>query len=246
MAITRTIIATDTPTASVINTWLGNTQDERVVSGFLVEDDTGIYVTISAGTALIKDGDELYQVVSTSEETLLLTDDNTNYVYLHCDNGEDWLTYSTSAEIPADAILLATIITASGDITTVTDNRELGKQTKVYSVLGQTYPAGGTYNNYIHLNPSFGKYIRIKKIKYLVKCSSNTPYTYCYYNLGAGEVQLDAYKDNPAWTGSERDLTPNVESTDKTADVYVRLYFTYGSSCRINITSIRIYVEEWS
>jgi hypothetical protein len=245
MAITRTIIATDTPTASVINTWLGNTQDERVVSGFLVEDDTGIYVTVSAGTALIKDGDELYQVVSTEEETLLLADDNTNYVYLHCDNGEDWLTYSTSAEIPADAILLATVVTTSGDITSVTDNREIGKQTKVYSMLGKTYWDGGTYNNYIHLNPSFSKYIRIKKIKYIVNMATSTPYAYCYYNLGSGEVQLDAYRCYPAWVSSERDLTPNVTSTDKTADVYVRLYLSHYSG-RLNITSIRIYVEEWS
>jgi len=247
MAITSAVIAEDTPTASVITTWLGNTQDERVVNGFLVEDDNALYVTISAGTAWVKDATgKLYQIISSAEESLLLTDDDTNYIYLHSDNGSDWLTNSTSSTVPDDAIHLATVVCASGDITSVTDARPIEKHEKVYSMLGQAHPAGGPYNNYIHLNPSFGKYIRIKKIKYLVKCNSNIPYTYCYYNLGAGEVQLDAYRDNPAWTGSERDLTPNVESTDKTADVYVRLYFPYVLSCIINITSIRVYVEEWS
>jgi len=244
MAITRTIIATDTPTASVIRTWLGNTQDERVVSGFLVTDVSALNVGISAGTALIKDASgEMYQVVSTAADSLTLTDDTTNYVYLHCDNGSDWLTNSESSTVPADAILLATVVTASGDITSVTDNRELGKQSKVYCALGKSYRSSNVvYNNYIHLNPSFGKYIRIKKVKYYVRCTSDTPYIYSYYNTGSGEVEMDAYHGTSA---SERDLTPNVTSTDNTADVYVRLYYAYAGSPYLSITSIRIYVEEW-
>lgn len=247
MAITSAVIAEDTPTASVITTWLGNTQDERVVNGFLVEDDNALYVTISAGTAWVKDATgKLYQIISSAEESLLLTDDDTNYIYLHSDNGSDWLTNSTSSTVPDDAIHLATVVCASGDITSVTDARPIEKHEKVYSMLGKTMCVAGTYNNYIHLNPSGSKYVKIKKIKYTVRCNSTTPYIYCYYNLGSGETQADAYKDSGSYTETNKDLTLNVSSTDATADVYVRFYYSCGSSTKMNLTSIRIYTEEWS
>jgi hypothetical protein len=247
MAITKAIIATDTPTASVIRTWLGNTQDEKVASGFLVTDVSALNVGISAGTALIKDASgEMYQVVSTAADSLTLTDDTTNYVYLHCDNGSDWLTDSESSTVPADAILLATVVTASGDITSVTDGRATGKYKREYCRLGMVSTDNVTYNFTIHLNPSQDRYIKITKVIYAI-CTNPYAWVNVYYDIGDGEVTLDETGGNDGYVAQTMTFTPNTSTDDKTFDSYIRFELESTSSgYRHYLTSMCVCVEEWS
>ncbi len=63
----------------------------------------------------------MFQVVSNATENLTATASSTNYVYLHSDNGSNWLTISTSAAVPSDAVLLATVVAGASSITSVTN-----------------------------------------------------------------------------------------------------------------------------
>jgi len=63
----------------------------------------------------------MFQVVSSATETLTATASSTNYVYLHSDNGANWLTISTSSSVPSDAMLLATVVAGASSITSVTN-----------------------------------------------------------------------------------------------------------------------------
>jgi len=63
----------------------------------------------------------MFQIVSSAVESLTATANNTNYVYLHSDNGANWLTISTSSSVPNDAMLLATVVAGASTITSVTN-----------------------------------------------------------------------------------------------------------------------------
>jgi len=135
MSFTKKVVAGQTIAAADFRQYFGDFFTEGVKTGFTVSDNGGIEVAIAAGTAYVKDsGGGLHQVVSSAQETLTLTDNSTNYVFLHCDNGATYLTYSTSSTVPDDAIPLATVVCASGDISSVTST--------IVGLPG-TMPAGG-------------------------------------------------------------------------------------------------------
>jgi hypothetical protein len=124
MAFTKKVVAGQTIAAADFAKFFGDHFSEFVKTGFEVSEGTGLIVDISAGTAYVKDATGyMYQIVSSGTETATLADDNTNYVFLHSDNGATYITDSTTATVPDDAILLATVVCASGDVTSVTDNR---------------------------------------------------------------------------------------------------------------------------
>jgi len=102
--------------------YFGDFFSEGIKTGFTVSVDSGLNLNIAAGTAYVKDADDgMYQVVSSATESLTATASNTNYVYLHSDNGANWLTISTSATVPDDAMLLATVVAGASTITSVTN-----------------------------------------------------------------------------------------------------------------------------
>jgi len=102
--------------------YFGDFFSEGIKTGFTVSVDSGLDLNIAAGTAYVKDADDgMYQVVSDAIESLTATASNTNYVYLHSDNGANWLTISTSATVPDDAMLLATVVAGASSITSVTN-----------------------------------------------------------------------------------------------------------------------------
>lgn len=135
MAFTKKVVAGQIIAAADFRQYFGDFFTEGVKTGFTVTDAGGIDVAVAAGTAYIKDASGgMHQIVSSGSESLTLTDNNTNYVFLHCDNGATYLTDSTTATVPDDAIPLATVVCASEDITSVTST--------IVGLPG-TMPAGG-------------------------------------------------------------------------------------------------------
>ena len=115
MVFTMAITEGDDVSAQAMRTWFGDFRAEFVKTGFEVTEGTGLNAAVSAGTAYIKNATgEMYQVISDSAESVTVTDDATNYIFLHCDNGANYLTDSTSASVPTDAITLAIVVAASG------------------------------------------------------------------------------------------------------------------------------------
>jgi hypothetical protein len=192
MAITKKVVAGQTIAAADFSKFFGDHFSEFVKTGFEVTEGTGVIVDISAGTAYVKDADGyMFQIVSNGTETLTLTDDATNYVFLHSDNGATFLTDSTSASVPTDAIMLATVVCASGDVTSVTDNRVLAPIVPTPAIL-TTYLSNiaTAISRYYYLNPAGNKTITLGKIYF----EENTDYYGydVYYNVGAGEVEVSS------------------------------------------------------
>jgi len=102
--------------------YFGDFFSEGIKSGFTVSVDSGLKLSIAAGTAYVKDANGgMYQIKSDAVETLTANANQTNYVYLHSDNGANWLTISTSATVPSDAMLLATVVAGASSINSVTN-----------------------------------------------------------------------------------------------------------------------------
>lgn len=102
--------------------YFGDFFPEGIKTGFTVSVGSELDLDIAAGTAYVKDATGgMYQVVSNASESLTATANNTNYVYLHSDNGANWLTISTSGTVPNDAMLLATVVAGASSITSVTN-----------------------------------------------------------------------------------------------------------------------------
>jgi len=102
--------------------YFGDFFSEGIKTGFTVSVDSGLDLNVAAGTAYVKDAaGGMFQIVSDAVESLTATASDTNYVYLHSDNGANWLTISTSATVPNDAMLLATVVAGGSTITSVTN-----------------------------------------------------------------------------------------------------------------------------
>jgi len=122
MAFTKKVSAGQDIKSADFRQYFGDFFSEGIKTGFTVSVDSGLDLNIAAGTAYVKDADDgMYQVVSDAIESLTATASNTNYVYLHSDNGANWLTISTSATVPDDAMLLATVVAGASSITSVTN-----------------------------------------------------------------------------------------------------------------------------
>lgn len=102
--------------------WFGDFFSDFIGNGFTVTEDTGLKVNISAGRAYIKDTDgNMFQIISNGIENVTLPDDDVNYLYLHCDNGSDYITIETTPENSGDDILIGIVETESGAITSITN-----------------------------------------------------------------------------------------------------------------------------
>jgi hypothetical protein len=122
MTFTKKVAAGQDLASADFRQYFGDFFSEGIKTGFTVSVDSGLDLNIAAGTAYVKDADDgMYQVVSDAIESLTATASNTNYVYLHSDNGANWLTISTSATVPDDAMLLATVVAGASSITSVTN-----------------------------------------------------------------------------------------------------------------------------
>jgi len=126
MGFSRRIVAGQDVLSEDIRKFLGDHLAERIKSGFGVTGAGGLDVSVAAGTAYVKaksdsDFDQLYKVVSGASESLTMADNKTNYIYLHCDNGSNYLTVSDSNTVPDAAILISTVVTANGSIVSITN-----------------------------------------------------------------------------------------------------------------------------
>jgi hypothetical protein len=226
MAITRKVVAGQTIDAADFRQYFGDHFSSFVKTGFEVTDDTGLDVSVSAGTAYVKNATgEMYQVVSGAAESMTMENNDTNYVFLHSDNGANYLTSSTTATVPDDAILLGTVVTAAGDVSSVTDNRVTTPAVRSPSVvscpagLGSIYPTT-TMTYYFYLNPSGTRLINLKKIKTrgsIVGVASVA----VSYDIGAGYVSIRNYTSS----GSNTD-TLDVSSTDSSYNVAIKVVST--------------------
>lgn len=230
MAITRKVVAGQTIDAADFRQYFGDHFSSFVKTGFEVTDDTGLDVSVSAGTAYVKNATgEMYQVVSGAAESMTMENNDTNYVFLHSDNGANYLTSSTTATVPDDAILLGTVVTAAGDVSSVTDNRVTTPAVRSPSVvscpagLGSTYPTT-TMTYYFYLNPSGTRLINLKKIKTrgLISGAASVAVS---YDIGAGYVSIRNYTSS----GSNTD-TLDVSSTDSSYNVAIKVVSTSANT----------------
>lgn len=122
MTFTKKVSAGQDIASADFRQYFGDFFSEGIKSGFTVSVDSGLKINIAAGTAYVKDANGgMYQIVSDVVEALTATANQTNYVYLHSDNGANWLTISTSATVPSDAMLLATVVAGASSINSVTN-----------------------------------------------------------------------------------------------------------------------------
>lgn len=122
MSFTKKVVAGQDISSADFRQYFGDFFSEGIKTGFTVSVDSGLDLNVAAGTAYVKDASGgMFQVVSSATETLTATASSTNYVYLHSDNGANWLTISTSATVPDDAMLLATVVAGASTITSVTN-----------------------------------------------------------------------------------------------------------------------------
>ena len=122
MTFTKKVSAGQDISSADFRQYFGDFFPEGIKTGFTVSVDSGLDLDVAAGTAYVKDANNgMFQVVSNATETLTATASSTNYVYLHSDNGSNWLTISTSAAVPSDAVLLATVVAGASSITSVTN-----------------------------------------------------------------------------------------------------------------------------
>jgi len=213
MAFTKKVVAGQTIAAADFAKFFGDHFSEFVKTGFEVSEGTGLVVDISAGTAYVKDASGyMYQIVSDATETTTLADDSTNYVFLHSNNGATYITDSTTATVPDDAILLATVVCASGDVTSVTDSRLLSPINPVPGTLcfNKVSPHS---TSYMYFNTTGTKIITLQKCVYAMGGTSGGTAA-AYYNVGGGEVSFAS--------GDALD----VSSTSRAFGVYIKFVTT--------------------
>jgi len=122
MTFTKKVSAGQDIASADFRQYFGDFFSEGIKTGFTVSVDSGLNLNVAAGAAYVKDANGgMYQVVSNAIETLAATANSTNYVYLHSDNGANWITISTSATVPDDAMLLATVVAGASSISSITN-----------------------------------------------------------------------------------------------------------------------------
>jgi len=238
MSFTKKVVAGQTIAAADFAKFFGDHFSEFVKTGFEVTEGTGLVVDISAGTAYVKDASGyMYQIVSSGTETTTLADDSTNYVFLHSDNGATYITNSTSSTVPTDAILLATVVTASGDVTTVTDERNTNPKPvspKTFYNYGLFRAVSGTETDYIYLNPFLEDIVTIRKVRLLFFAPTSESYVKVYYSLdGSNETLASTTTGDNTWQTVS--ITINETSSSSAANVFLK-FVTYGHPNRTAYT----------
>jgi len=189
-----------TSSAPTFRAFISNLWNNFVVSGFEVTDNGGLLISVASGYASIKDSDgTIYHVVSDSATPLRCTANITNYVYLHCDNGVSWVTKSSSATIPDDAIYLATVVTNADDITRVLDARPKLTYSDTHDIQhNKVYAIGPWAAETLTYYPCVSKPIYIVGIVWGKYYNGHTPTgsttTTIVYNLGTGDdVTIESF-----------------------------------------------------
>ncbi len=122
MTFTKKVSAGTKITSADFRQYFGDFFPEGKKTGFTVSVASGLTISVAAGAAYVKDAaGGMFQVVSDASESLTATANSTNYVYLHSDNGANWLTISTSATLPDDAMLIATVVAGASSISSITN-----------------------------------------------------------------------------------------------------------------------------
>lgn len=212
--------------------WFGDFFSNFVGTGFEITEDTGLNVNISAGRAYVKDEDGLmFQIISSATESLTMTDDSTNYVYLHCDNGSSWLTTDTVGTVDTDAILLGVVTTDTGAITDIANvprnnpmlEQEYISETISWGMSAISASSGSSFSsitttNYFYFNPFQNKITTLKQIKFTLDVTPNKLSSgKLYYNIGSGsDVEIFDYKTNGDgdYTLTEDDLNIEIPITN--------------------------------
>jgi len=243
---------------------LGGTNPSFVLTGFESSKSSSLDVDITAGTAYIKDSNnETYEVTSSATETLTLTgNDVTNYIFLHCDNGSDWLTFSTTATVPDDAILIATVTTVAGDITGVVDSRTTTMESRnklLVDFKGINFWISGGITSWfdqgsplliLYLNELQTDKIKLKSIKYsyYMKVYDTIDVSIIsYYNIGGSDVEIETttleWEDNN--TSGTVTETLNVSTSSTSTIPYIKFtpYTVYAGSWIFRIKEIYLEYE---
>ncbi len=122
MSFTKHFVDGQKGTGLAWRTWFGDHFSNFVGDGFLISEDEGLKVNIAKGRAYIKnENGEMFQVTSDDTENILLDDNDVSYIYLHCDNGSNYITVETTPENSGDDILIGIVETESGAITAITN-----------------------------------------------------------------------------------------------------------------------------
>ena len=161
---------------------------------------------------------------------------------MHSANGANYLTSSTTATVPDDAILLAIVVCASGDITTVSDSRRLLPVTPSRGFITEVNPGftagvtsqgnASTSTYYIYLNPESGRVMTLKTLKYYrYRYSSGT--ATIYYDIGAGPVEVRAV----GATGTYTDVIDVSNAAYPTFEPYLKFVIESGSGSASQTTA---------
>jgi len=251
MSFTKKVVAGQTIAAADFAKFFGDHFSEFVKTGFEVSEGTGLVVDISAGTAYVKDASGyMYQIVSDATETTTLADDSTNYVFLHSDNGATYITASTTATVPDDAILLATVVCASGDVTSVTDNRMMTPAVKSWGIWTETGTSmssndyfiynGGAYatvSKYIYLPVCADKSFTLGTIQFTVGSLGGSQAVSVAYNLNDSEVSIYSGRPSTATDISVDINASNTGNEDFQGYIKCTVYYTgYVKNIRFTYT----------
>ena len=103
---------------------------DYVYTGYTMSDGGGLVVSVSEGEAVMQ-GEHVHE---TSALTTTLADDDTNYVYLTHAQGDAvaTLTDNTTGSLPANSLLIGTVIAASGSITTISHEKNIENARNVF------------------------------------------------------------------------------------------------------------------
>lgn len=241
MSFTKKVVAGQTIAAADFAKFFGDHFSEFVKTGFEVTEGTGLVVDISAGTAYVKDASGyMYQIVSDATETTTLADDSTNYVFLHSNNGATYITDSTSATVPDDAILLATVVCASGDVTSVTDNRSVTPS--VGSLGFMLLPNTSTANAKNYLHAEDGLTMKIRNLKFTATNLTSSPIVWgkVYVNTANSEVEVWSSGGLGVYGTTTADVAINM-TNDSDFEAYIK-WAMYASGY-VNYTNIRLSYE---
>ena len=252
MSFTKKIVAGQPIVAADFAKFFGDHFSGFVKTGFEVSEGTGLVVDISAGTAYVKDASGyMYQIVSDATETTTLTDNSTNYVFLHA--AATYITASTTATVPDDAILLATVVCASGDVTSVTDNRMMTPAVKSWGIWTETgtsmssndyfiYNGGAltTVSKYIYLPVCADKSFTLGTIQFTVGSWGGYEGSHAVsvaYNLNDSEVSI--YSGTPS-TATDISVVINASNTgNEDFQGYIKCtvyYYGYVKNIRFTYT----------
>lgn len=119
---------------------------DYIFTGYTMSDGGGLVVSVAEGQAVMS-GEDVHE---TESLTTTLADDDTNFVYLtHAVGGATSLTDNTTGSLPANSLLIGTVVTASGSITTISHEKNIENIRNVFirKTVDQTVNNDATVND---------------------------------------------------------------------------------------------------